>query len=534
MDCISTRLPYRQANAFSKIILDYIDQGDALRPFYSYPPSLQGMQEAIAARKNFHSHRALLVSVLEAQYKNVETTDAVRGNISALGSAETFTITTAHQNNLFTGPLYFIYKILHTIRLAAAMNEAFPQQQFVPVFYIGTEDADLDELNHIWLQGEKLAWETNQKGAVGRMKIDKAVSKLADRMEGELSVLPFGSEIISAIRKFYTEGRSIQEATFLFVNHLFADSGLVVLLPDNPQLKQQLIHLFEDDLLHQAASGIVEQSAAQLEKAGYKVQAHPREINLFYLKDDVRERIAKTGSKYSVVNTQLVFSEEEIIRELHEHPERFSPNVILRGLYQETILPNIAFIGGGGETAYWLQLKTLFDHYKVPFPVLVLRNSFLVVEKKWQEKIAKLGFTVEDFFLPEQELLNRLVTRESKLETKLNGSLSALEKLYESFKKQAKAVDSTLEKHVEALKSKTVYRLQELEKKMLRAEKRKFSDQRRQIHAIKEALFPGNGLQERKENLAYYYALWGKDFLREVLDASLGLEHEFVIIESNS
>jgi len=222
-----------------------------------------------------------------------------------------------------------------------------------------------------------------------------------------------------------------------------------------------------------------------------------------------------------------------VINELNEHPDRFSPNVILRGLYQESILPNLAFIGGGGETAYWLQLKDLFDHYKIPFPMLVLRNSFLIIEKKWQEKISKLGFAFEDFFLSQQELLNRVVLHESKNEVKLNGSLTELERMYENFKKQASAVDSSLEKHVEALKLRTVHRLQELEKKMLRAEKRKFADQQRQINTIKEHLFPANGLQERYDNIGYYYAKWGRDLIHKLYDNSLNLEQEFVILREN-
>jgi uncharacterized protein YllA (UPF0747 family) len=218
------------------------------------------------------------------------------------------------------------------------------------------------------------------------------------------------------------------------------------------------------------------------------------------------------------------------LSELSEHPERFSPNVILRGLYQETILPNIAFIGGGGELAYWLELKELFAHYKTPFPVLVLRNSFLVAEKKWQEKISKLGFTVDDFFLPEEELINRLVARESKNEVRLNGNFTEAEQLYEMLKKQAAAVDTSLVKHVEALKSQSLHRLQELEKKMLRAEKRKFADQHRQIHTIKENLFPANGLQERHENVLHYYAKWGKGFIQKLYEQSLNLEQEFVVL----
>ena len=530
MDCTSTRLPYRQTNAFSKIALDYIDQSAALTPFFAQPPNIQGIQKAIEARKKFSNKREVLVEELKKQYKGIELSDKVRKNIELLLSADTFTVTTAHQNNIFTGPLYFIYKIVHAIKLADHLNGMLPQQHFVPVFYIGSEDADFDELNHIWLGNEKLVWETKQTGAVGRMKIDKPLLKLIDRMEGQLTVLPNGKEVISLLRTFYKVGVTVQDATFGFVNHLFAEYGLIVLLPDNVALKKQMIPLFEDDLLHQTASGIVEETAERLQGAGYKAQVNPREINLFYLKDDLRERIEKLNGILTIHHSLFTFNEKEIISELNDHPERFSPNVILRGLYQETILPNIAFIGGGGEIAYWLQLKDLFGHYKIPFPVLVLRNSFLMVEKKWQERISQMGFTADDLFLPEQELMNRLVSRESRNATKLNGSLTELEKLYEAFRKQAAAVDSTLEKHVDSLRSRTVQRLQELEKKMLRAEKRKFADQQRQIHTIKAHLFPVMGLQERRENLSYYYAKWGKDFVTSLYKHSLVLEQEIVIL----
>ncbi|MDZ4794626.1 MAG: bacillithiol biosynthesis cysteine-adding enzyme BshC [Bacteroidota bacterium] len=530
MKCISTRLPYRQTGAFSKIALDYIDQAVALKSFFAHTPSLQGIQKAIEARKQFPTNRELLVQELKKQYQGVDSSDKIKQNIESLLSADSFTITTAHQNNIFTGPLYFIYKIVHAIKLADQLNELLPGQHFVPVYYIGSEDADLDELNHIYLGGEKLTWQTKQTGAVGRMKVDKELVKMIGLIEGQLSVLPNGNEIIGQLKQYYKEGSTIQDATFRFVNSLFAEYGLIVLLPDNAVLKKQMQPLFEDDLLNQAASGVVEKTAGNLATAGYKVQASPREINLFYLKGDKRERIEKGNGEWLVVNGVEKFNETEIREELSKYPERFSPNVILRGLYQETILPNIAFIGGGGETAYWLQLKDLFDYYKVPFPVLVLRNSFLLVEKKWQVTISKLGFTIEDLFLPEQELMNRLVARETDKKLKMNGTFSETEQLYDGIKKQASAVDSTLEKHVEALKTQTLHRLQELEKKMLRAEKRKFADQQRQLHVLKEQLFPGNGLQERKENLSYYYAKWGKDFIAQLYHSSLSLEQEFAIL----
>lgn len=530
---MSIRMPYRQTGAFSKVALDYIDQVETLAPFIAHWPTIPGIQKAMEARKQFTTNREVLVQELKKQYAIVVSSELVHKNIDALLSPDTFTITTAHQNNIFTGPLYFIYKILHVIRLAAHLNKSLPPYKFVPVYYMGSEDADLEELNHINLDGEKLVWNTKQTGAVGSMKVDKDLLKLIDMIEGQLAVLPNGREAIDLVKNCYKPGEDIKTATFKLVNALFAEKGLIVLLPDNVLLKRQMQKIFEDELLNQRASAIVEKTAAQLGEL-YKVQAFPRAINLFYLKDDRRERIEVRGGKYEVLHSKIIFTKEELMTELSNHPERFSPNVILRGLYQETILPNIVFIGGGGELAYWLELKTLFEHYHIPYPVQVLRNSFLIVEKKMQEKINKLGFATEDIFLTEQALINKLVTRDTDKKLQLNGTLSATEQLYETIKQQAIAIDATLEKHVDALKTTTLHRLKELEKKMLRAEKRKFADQQRQVQAIKAKLFPKNGLQERYDSMLYYYASWGNEFIQQLYEQSLALEQEFVVVQIKS
>jgi len=530
MDCTSTRLPYRQTGSFSNIALDYIDQSASLKPFFAYPPTLQGIQKAIDARKKFDTNRNVLVGELKRQYESVSANASVKKNIEDLFSENTFTITTAHQPNIFTGHLYFIYKILHTIKVAEYLKTSLPEYNFVPVFYMGSEDADLAELGHIYLDGQKIEWKTKQTGAVGRMKVDKEFLKLIVLIEGQLAVQPFGKEIIKLVKDCYKDGLMIQDATFHLINALFGEYGLVVLIPDNAELKKQMIPIFEDDLMNQSASGIVEKTVEKLQGAGYKAQANPREINLFYLKDDIRERIIKQDSRYKVQGTSVNLSEEELKKELKEYSERFSPNVILRGLFQETVLPNIVFIGGGGELAYWLQLKELFENYKTPYPVLLLRNSFLVAEKKWEDKIKKLGFTAEDFFISEEELMNRLVQKESNQNIKMNGTFADAEQFYETIKKQVAMVDSTLAQHVDALKAQSLQRLQELEKKMLRAEKRKFSDQQRQIHSIKEKLFPENGLQERYDNFMSYYAKWGKEFISKLYEHSLEMESELVIL----
>ena len=522
-------IPYTQISSFSKLILDYLEGAEALRPFYRYPPNLEGIRASIEGRQTFKTNRQTLVTVLKEQYAHQNISAAVAANIEALLDNNTFTVCTAHQPNLFTGPLYFVYKVLHTIRLAAWLQEQLPAYKFVPVYYMGSEDADFAELNHTYVDGKKLEWKKEQTGAVGRMVVDKTLLQLIDELEGQLVYEPFGQEVVTLLRNCYANGRTIQDATFELVNELYSEWGLVVLIPDHPQLKAQMKQVFEEDIFQNTSSQIVEQTNEKLGK-DYNVQAHPREINLFYLHDSIRERIEKKGDDFYVLNTELRFSEDELRAELDKYPERFSPNVILRGLYQEVILPNLAFIGGGGETAYWLQLCELFSHYEVPYPVLVLRNSFLLVEQKWQEKLARIEFTPADLFSSDDDLMKQIVARNSVHAVSLNGNFEKAEELYETIREQAETIDPTLSLYVAAIKARSLKELQELEKKMLRAEKRKYTDHQRQITVLKEALFPNNGLQERVENFSGFYAKWGKSFVAGLLQHSLALEQQFTIL----
>src|SRR5215211_4614894 len=430
------RILYNQTNTFTKIVLDYLKAKPELKPFYDEMPTVEGFKGVLRKKQLQPVDRTLLTNVLQHQYQAVDVGEAVKKNIELLQSTNTFTITTAHQPNLFTGPLYFIYKILHTIKLAFSLKEKFPENNFVPVYYMGSEDADFAELNHTYVDGKKIEWQKEQRGAVGRMVVDKTLVRLIDELEGQLIGEAHGEEVIYLLRRCYSQGKTIQSATFELVNELYGSYGLLVLIPDHPALKALMKAVFRDDLFNSTSAEIVQKTSERLEKH-YNVQAYPREINLFYLKDNTRERIIRKEDHFVVHNTAIHFTPEEIESELEQHPERLSPNVILRGLYQETILPNLAFVGGGGEMAYWLQLKDLFQHFKIVYPILVLRNSFLVVEKKWKEKIEKLGFDTADVFLLQRELMNRVVERHSKHAVSLNGNFEKAEELFERIKLQA-------------------------------------------------------------------------------------------------
>lgn len=528
MDCTFTHLSYSETGYFSTIVSEYVRGSDALRPFYKHPPTREGLAAALAVRKNFATDRELLTSQLKEQYRDTPLAGKLDENIALLGQANTFTVCTAHQPAIFTGNLFFIYKILHAVRLAEYLAMEFPGHHFVPVYYMGSEDADLDELGHVFLNGEKLEWQARQKGAIGRMHT-RGLDKLLERIQGELSVQPHGEELLSMLRDCYLGDTDIQTATLKLVNHLFGEYGLVVVIPDSAAFKRALIPVFEDELFNQRSVALVEETNTALQ-AQFKVQAHPRDINLFYLQGDIRARITREGQQWQVVDTGIVFDEASLRAELQDHPERFSPNVILRGLMQETILPNIAFIGGGGELAYWMQLRAVFGQYQVPYPVLVVRNSFMIVEKRYRDLMKKLRISITDIFRGENELLTAMVKRESDKQLTLADEISDATQYYEQLKTVAASVDETLSGHVAALQTRAIRPLQELEKKILRAEKRKFDTERRQLSQLKQALFPNNNLQERVDNFMPFYAEWGSDFIDMVYRHSLALEQRFGVL----
>ncbi|MFT4093742.1 MAG: bacillithiol biosynthesis cysteine-adding enzyme BshC [Niabella sp.] len=525
----ANNISYAETGYYSDIVLDYLEGAEALKPFYKYVPVDEELHKVIESRCRYNTDRILLFEALTGQYEQVEPHQAVKNNIELLKAPTTFTITTAHQPNIFTGPLYFIYKILHAIKLSEHCKQKFSQYDFVPVYYMGSEDADIDELGHVFLDNEKLEWATKQTGAVGRMVVDEALLQLISRMTGEVNILPYGEEITGALRQFYRKGTTIQNATLDFVNHIFGKYGLIVLIPDHSRLKAAAADIFREELFHQRSSAIVAETAEHLVANGYKPQARGRDINLFYLDDHIRSRIERAGDCWKVADTEIIFTKEQLLGELEVHPERFSPNVILRGLFQEMILPNIIFIGGGGELAYWLELKNIFDHYAVPYPMLVLRNSFLLINRQQTQRIKKLGYTVKDIFLPLKTLQDKWIGSHSGNNITVDQTLKEMTRIYETLTTQARNIDGTLTDHVASLKKQAGKKIAELGKKFLRAEKRNHQTAMQQIEKIKRQLFPFHNLQERIDNIVPFYARWGGQLLEHLYSHSYALEQYFVV-----
>jgi bacillithiol biosynthesis cysteine-adding enzyme BshC len=480
--------PLQRVPGFSKLLLDYLAGKPELKPLYGETPTLESFRAQIDQKKSIN--RQVLVDVLTEQYQNIS--DAP--NIACLRDEKTFTVTTGHQLNLLTGPLYVIYKLVSTINLARKLQQAYPEFKFIPVYWMATEDHDWDEINHLHLFGKTYTCTSKQTGAVGRFK----TADLAEL----ISQLPSG---IPIFKEAYQSSETLTEAVRKYIHALFGATGLVCIDADDARLKELIRPVMEMDVLTQAHQKPVENTDAQLVDLGYKPQIHAREINFFYMKGDLRERIEYRNGNYHVLNTDIRFSAEAIKAEIATHPENFSPNVVLRPLYQEIILPNLAYLGGPAEVGYWFQLKEIFDLHQVPFPILLPRNFALIVPPLVEKRLEKLELSILDLFQEPHVLRTKFIDKHTKNLLDLDDEHERLSTLMNKIAQKAQAIDETLEAAVLAEETRWQKGLERLTKKMRKAEERNQETGLRQLTAVKQDLFPAGQWQERHTNFLEFY-----------------------------
>ena len=525
-DCIS----YQKSGYFSKLMSDYLDEKTELKALYNRFPKLENFSKQIEEKSvNFNdkNKRQVLVNSLNNQYKNFDVSDVTSKNIKLLNESNTFTITTGHQLNLFTGPLYFLYKIISTINLCEQLKKEYPNQNFVPIYWMATEDHDFEEINHFWFKGKKISWQKESFGPVGRLTID-GLKKVFENYSSELGIGENAGFLKELFKKGYLEHNNLANATRYIANEIFKEKGLVILDGDDKNLKQLFVPFAKEELVNQISSEEVLKTNVHL--ADYKIQVNPREINLFYIEDNLRERIIFENNKYTVLNTNYSFSESEILAELENHPEKFSPNVILRPLFQEVILPNLCYIGGGGELAYWLELKSNFEVNKVTFPILLLRNSVLLATEKQVQKADKLELNWADLFSKQQDLISNKTKLLSNFDIDFTTQKEHLKKQFENLYQIASKTDKSFIGAVKAQEVKQIKGLENLEKRLLKAEKRVLSEKLERITSLQNELFPNQSLQERKANFSEYYLEFGPKLIDKLFTELKPLNMEFTIV----
>ena len=530
-------IPFKETGYFSEFITDYLAQKAELRCLYHRFPLATNFPAQIKEKQAHYSaeNRNTLAEALEKQYKNLSISKKTYHNIEAIRQENTFTVTTGHQLSLFTGPLYFIYKIVTTIVSCEQLKKLYPQYNFVPIYWMATEDHDFEEINHFSFRGQKLSWHSEQGGMVGDFSTD-GLERITKILRVLLGKSHQGQYLASLFERAYEQHPTLSSATRYLVNELFTSYGLVIIDANDKCLKELFVPHFRQELLQNDAHKEVEKTLAYIKSVNknYPEQVHPREINIFYVKDGIRERIVKDSEGYAVLNTSIRFTEEEILRHLECFPEYFSPNVILRPLYQEVILPNLAYVGGGGEIAYWLELKDMFALHKVPFPMLMLRNSVLLISETQEKKLHKLGLTHHDIFLKNNVLENKITQRLSEYPIDFTPQRQSLEEHFAHLYQIAAHTDKSFLGAVKAQEAKQLKGLSNLEKRLLKAQKKKYRETLDRVIDLRVSLFPKESLQERVDNFSEYMIESQGKFIDTLVTHLSPFDFRFVVLSYES
>lgn len=522
------QIPFSEIPQFSDFDKWYAYPENQKLLLFENPPNLEGIANALKARKEYQIDRNLLADTVAEQYQSLKI-DGKSNEIDSLRAENTFAITCAHQPNVFTGPVFFIYKLLSTIKLAEQCNKVFPEAKFVPILYLGSEDHDVAEINHIHLFGKRIEWPTSGTGAVGRIPC----TELEDVKEEIYKILGdsvHADELKALIDSCYSPDNTLAEAITLFLHHLLPQYPFLIFNPDNEKIKNHFIDIIEADILKSESYPLVLEGQEQMAGYGLKTQAYVRPINFFYLGPNFRERIEYLDGKYHVLNRDITFTIDEIKAEIKGHPERFSPNVILRPLLQDLILPTIAFVGGGGELAYWADRRLLFKHFNIPFPVLIRRDSVLVLDQNSLKKIEKFHFKISDLLHEEHEIKTKFITFNEAKSVDFEAEREIIKELSIKILQKTGELDPSLNKFTGAELNQFHKIIDNIEAKLVRSLKNQNEVGINQILNVRRKILPDDQLQERHENFMSYYVLKGKSFFEEAYDILNPLDFKMKVL----
>lgn len=492
--------------------------------YQSFRFSVENAQQKAEQKQDSFSaeQRQILCQVIAEQMQDLPLSEKQKINLENLAQSNVFTITTGHQLNLFSGASFFIYKILQTIKTAEFLNEKITDKKFVPIFWLATEDHDFEEINHFNTENHRYEMTAKSGSAVGRIKIED--NDFIQNVEREFRDDIFGTELILWLKEAYQQGFSLTQATKILVNRLFGERGLLMIDGDDARLKSQMREIFTDELQNQTLKNSTQKKVDFLTEKYGKVQVNPREINLFYL-SETRDRIEKIGEKFHIVDKNLELTAEEILAKM----ENISPNALMRPIYQEKILPNIAYIGGNAEVMYWLELEDYFHKIGVPFPMLIPRNSLLFLNEKIAKKIEKLELKIEDFFEDYEQIVKDKLLKNNDLQDIINEKENAIKSAFLVLKEKSALTDKTFRNLVEAEETRQLKSYERMKKRLLRAEKIKQNERYLQMTNLYQNIHPKGIWQERVFNFGVFYAQNGGAWIEKCYQ-SIDVENSSLVI----
>ncbi len=467
----------------NSIIVDYLNQSEKLNKFFAYQPNLDGLKRAAKERNNKKIDRPGLVKELIRQLKcvNISDTDLSQSisNINSLLDEQTFTITTGQQLHIYLGPAYFGNKIYELLRCCNNYNELVNGNKVVPVFWLASEDHDIEEIKTLELFGKSMECDIENKIAAGYINT-KNIKPFTHSIEIALGDTASKNHFFNVCKTAYKNNNKLAEATAAIIYSLFAKHGIIVIDANTPYFKKKFSYIAQEEITQQSATKIQKEIKNQFFKNKWHYQLTPRTNNLFI--------IDKNGKR------------EECFDKIYDAEKNYSPNALLRPLFQEICLPNIAYIGGAAEVNYWLQLKPIFEHYKVFYPLIWVRNMITIIQKKLWDKVTKLNIPMEKLFKIEKEQIITMYSENVLKYATILASIKEIDFEIDSLKKVLSAED------YEEIK-KTYDAFQTILKKNLRNSKNnvtssiQFKHYKDEIAIIKSKLLSKSNLQERNSSL---------------------------------
>ena len=528
---------------FNNLYLDYISQSEddfkKLKPFFnSHFRENEDIFKVIDEKiHNYNTSRYfdknVLIDILKRQNVTFGGDEHTAANIELLVNENTFAVVTGQQVALYTGPFYTILKTISAVKLAAELKEKFPQFNFVPIFWLEAEDHDIDEANHTYLidkQNElvRVGFDaentSDEEGAkkntppVGNIQFGELINSIDEQLRSTLIDTDFKDKIMNMVTKNYKEGNDYKTAFAGLMNDIFRGYGVIFIDPSDHEIKRLLIPVFEKELTSspKLCETIITQSA-ELEK-NYDLQVKPKVINMFFLHNNNRLLIEpREGGKFALKNSKRRFENEEMLNMLNENPELFSPNVVLRPICQDYLLPTVAYIGGPGEISYFAQFKPAYQHYDITMPVIYPRASVSIIESKIAKFMNNFNVKLEDIF-HHSFLVSKVVDKlsEVKIEDEISKYIDDLNKIFYDMRNMTVKVDQTLLNAVDNMKDKTKQNIEHFKSKLINAQAKKSETNTTQIDKVTNNIYPNHNLMKRVITIIYCLYKYDENFIQNI------------------
>jgi bacillithiol biosynthesis cysteine-adding enzyme BshC len=504
---------------------DYLHDFEKVSEFFKGDfRDASALQDQIGRVGNRPMDRGRLAAVLKTQNQKYGCSSRTFENIDRLAEEGSCAVVTGQQVGLFSGPLYTVYKALTAIRLAENL-ERIHHNGCVPVFWMASDDHDSAEIDHIHFPDkENQIRKLSCRSQGSESRLPAAQMLLGPDIEDCLRFLhdsthesEFKFEIFAELQQAYTPGRSFVDAFAMWMTRLFQSYGLVFVDATHPDLKDLGKSVFLQEISQNSPS--TEQALAvseRLKQAGYEVQVplHPGILNLFLVEHE-RQSLHFQEGKFLVKGTGQTFCPEDLLKLAHSDASLFSPNALLRPLYQDTLLPTAVYVGGPGEIGYFAQLKGVYESFGLAMPLVYPRKNLTLLEKSVERILDAHQLQIDDLDGDVELLINALLRKDlpGSLDKAFGSAVSHLEQDFLHIREQLAVYEPTLDRSVQAALGKIKNQIEILEKKAVLAAKKRNSTVVRQLHKLKANLYPNNRPQERVFSITSYLIKYGESLI---------------------